>query len=360
MAIHGGGLVVKVTGGAGYSADAIKVFEGINGTLLLAAFSLVLLLLIVIYRSPIFWLIPLLSVAFAEITTRSIGYALTTSGVTVNTQSTSILSVLVLGAGTDYALLLVARYREELRRHADRHEAMELALRTAGPAIFASGLTVIAALLCLSLAEVNGTAGLGPIGAIGIAVAMIAMLTLLPALLVIFGRWVFFPFIPRFDPAAASSEPAGLWRRLGERIAVRPKRIWVGVATVLVVLSLGLMDFSTGLTSGNGYRDKVESVEGQELLSKSFPSGANAPTDIVVRDLLHTDAVRTAVSEVPGVVSVNPGGTSSDVVLLKAVLKPASRTRRRPTTSSRRSAPRRSERAGRRRSSAGRRRPKPT
>ena len=118
---------------------------------------------------------------------------------TVNGQSSAILSILVLGAGTDYALLLVARYREELRRHADRHEAMALALRTAGPAIFASGLTVIAALLCLTLAEVNGTSGLGPIGALGIAVAMLAMLTLLPALLVIVGRWVFFPFIPRFD-----------------------------------------------------------------------------------------------------------------------------------------------------------------
>ena len=146
---HGGGLETKVTGGAGYSADAIKVFEGINGTLLLSAFVLVLLLLILIYRSPIFWLIPILAVGFAEIATRALGYGLTELGVTVNGQSSAILSILVLGAGTDYALLLVARYREELRRHADRHEAMALALRTAGPAIFASGLTVIAALLCL-------------------------------------------------------------------------------------------------------------------------------------------------------------------------------------------------------------------
>jgi RND superfamily putative drug exporter len=322
LAIHGGGLEAKVTGGAGYSADAIKVYEGINGTLLLAAFSLVLLLLIVIYRSPIFWLIPLLSVIFAEVATRSIGYWLTTLGVTVNTQSTSILSVLVLGAGTDYALLLVARYREELRRHADRHEAMALALRSAGPAIFASGMTVVAALLCLSLAEVNGTAGLGPIGALGIAVAMTAMLTLLPALLVIFGRWPFFPFIPRYDPATAASEPEGLWRRLGDRIAVRPRRVWVRVVGLLLVLSLGILNFSTGLTSGNGYRDDVESVAGQKLLSESFPSGANAPADIIVRDLLKTEAVRSAVAAVPGVASVQPAGTSSDVVLLKAVLEP--------------------------------------
>ncbi len=187
----GGGLEVKVTGPAGFAADAIKVFENINGTLLGSALLLVVFLLILIYRSPIFFLIPLFAVVFAEVATRSIGYGLTELGVTVNGQSSSILSILVLGAGTDYALLLVSRYREELRKHEDKHEAMALALRTAGPAIVASGATVICALLCLSIAQVEGTAGLGPIGALGIAVAMITMLTLLPALLVICGRRAF-------------------------------------------------------------------------------------------------------------------------------------------------------------------------
>ncbi|MEA2191914.1 MAG: putative drug exporter of the superfamily [Solirubrobacteraceae bacterium] len=319
---HGHGLVAKVTGGAGYSADAIKVFEGINGTLVLAAFVLVLILLILIYRSPIFWLIPLISVAFAEVATRAIGYELTTLGVTVNGQSSSILSILVLGAGTDYALLLVARYREELRRHRDRHEAMALALRSAGPAIFASGLTVIAALLCLTLAKVNGTSGLGPIGALGIAVAMLSMLTLLPALLVIFGRWVFFPFIPRYDAAAGSAASAGTWRRLGDRIAKRPRKVWVGVVGLLLVLSLGLLNLDNGLTQGNSFRDDVEAVQGQQLLGESFPSGANAPTDIVVRDLLRVDGVRQAVTAVSGVVSVEAAGSNSDTILLKATLRP--------------------------------------
>jgi putative drug exporter of the RND superfamily len=321
MKSHHRGLVAKVTGGAGYSADAIKVFEGINGTLVGAAFLLVLVLLILIYRSPIFWIIPILSVGFAEIATRAIGYGLTTRGVTVNGQSSSILSILVLGAGTDYALLLVARYREELRHHADRHEAMALALRTAGPAIFASGLTVIAALLCLMLAKVNGTSGLGPIGALGIAVAMMAMLTLLPALLVIVGRWVFFPFKPRYDPAAPT-EHTGLWRRLGDRIAKRPQRVWIRVVGLLLVLSLGILNFDDGLTQGNSFRGDVEAVQGQKLLGASFPSGANAPTDVVVRDLLRVDAVRTALLAVPGVVSVVPAGSSSNTILLKAVLKP--------------------------------------
>jgi len=322
MASKGGGLEVKVTGGAGYSADAIKVFEGINGTLLLAAFSLVLFLLIVIYRSPIFWLFPILAVAFAEIATRSIGYELTLLGVTVNGQSSSILSILVLGAGTDYALLLVARYREELQQHKDKHEAMALALRTAGPAIFASGLTVVAALLCLSLAKVNGTSGLGPIGALGIAVAMIAMLTLLPALLVIVGRRVFWPFIPRFDPAHTSPAQAGVWRRLGDRVARGPRRVWIGVVALLLVLSLGILNFDDGLTTGNSFRDDVEAVQGQKLLDESFPSGANAPTDIIIRDLLSTEAVRSAVADIPGVESVRPAGSTTDTVLLRAVLEP--------------------------------------
>jgi RND superfamily putative drug exporter len=198
---------------------------------------------------------------------------------------------------------------------------MALALRTAGPAIFASGLTVIAALLCLMLAKVNGTSGLGPIGALGIAVAMVAMLTLLPALLVIAGRWVFFPFIPRYDHAALR-EPTGRWRRLGDRIARRPRRIWVGVVALLLVLSLGVLDFDDGLTQGNSFRGEVEAVQGQKLLSASFPSGANAPTEIVLHDLLRVEAVRTAVLAVPGVVSVVPGGSTPDTILLKAVLEP--------------------------------------
>ena len=137
-----GGLEVKITGGAGFSADAIEVFEGINGTLLLAALSLVIFLLIVIYRSPMFFLIPLIAVIFAETLSRSLGYGLPSSGVTINGQSSSIMSVLVLGAGTDYALLLVSRYREELHHTVDKHEAMRTALASAGPAIFASAATV--------------------------------------------------------------------------------------------------------------------------------------------------------------------------------------------------------------------------
>ena len=309
----GGGLAVKVTGPAGFAADAIKVFENINGTLLGAALLIVVILLILIYRSPIFLWIPLFAVVFAEFSTRSIGYGLTELGVTVNGQSSSILSILVLGAGTDYALLLVSRYREELRKHEDKHEAMALALRTAGPAIVASGATVICALLCLTIAEVEGTAGLGPIGALGIAVAMVSMLTLLPALLVICGRRAFWhpPMfgwgngIPHFGDEGAD-ETHGAWRRVGERVARGPRRIWIGTIALLAVGALGLITIETDLTQADAYRDEVESLAGQEILAKSFPAGASAATEVIVPRGGDVEAVTGALEQAEGVAQVLP------------------------------------------------------
>jgi len=311
------GLVVKVSGPAGFSTDAVKVFEQINGTLLLATATLVFVLLILIYRSPIFWAIPLIAVLFAEVLSRGIGYWLAKAGVTINGQTSGVLSVLVFGVGTDYALLLVARYREELRRHEDKHEAVRIALCRAGPAVFASGLTVIAALLCLSLAEVNGTAGLGPVGAFGVALAMLAMLTLLPALLAIAGRRAFWPFVPHYGDTG-TDETHGLWRRLGERIRPRPRRVWVGTTVALLVLCLGLTQMNSDLTSGNAFRGDVESVEGQELIAQSFPAGANAPTNVIVPPgggaagggpaggAARVAAVRRAAAGVEGVAAVIP------------------------------------------------------
>jgi RND superfamily putative drug exporter len=398
----GGGLEVKITGGAGFSADAIEVFEGINGTLLLAALSLVIFLLIVIYRSPMFFFIPLAAVVFAEILSRSIGYGVSELGVTINGQSSSIMSVLVLGAGTDYALLLVARYREELHHTVDKHEAMRTALASAGPAIFASAATVIAALLCLTIAKVNGTAGLGPIAAIGIACAALSMLTLLPALLTIFGRRAFWPFVPHTPETAPSagevSERArrrivgggamgaiarvilasllvlvllplvllnwvlhrlsgkripslivgpldraifrpyevrrhefehaadathGFWARVGNRVALSPTRVMGGSLAVLLIFCGGFAFFSTELTSEDSYRTEVESVEGQHLLDKSFPSGTTALTDIVVTEPAELEVVRKEVARAEGVKAVSqPVAKGPPGVLVQATLEP--------------------------------------
>src|SRR5215211_2797125 len=182
--------------------------------------------------------IPLVAVIFAETLARSVGYGLSELGVTINGQSSSIMSVLVLGAGTDYALLLVSRYREELHHTVDKHEAMRTALASAGPAIFASALTVIAALLCLTLAKVNGTAGLGPIAAMGVACAALSMLTLLPALLTLFGRRAFWPFVPHTrDTApdeAAVSERAR--RKIVEGSRVSALSRVIGAALIVFIL----------------------------------------------------------------------------------------------------------------------------
>jgi RND superfamily putative drug exporter len=299
------GLQVEITGAAGFAADAIDVFESINGTLLAATAGLVFILLILIYRSPIFWLIPFLSVIVAEVSSRGVGYLLSELGVTVTGQSSAILTVLVFGAGTDYALLIVARYREELRRQQDNHVAVATAMRTAGPAIVASAFTVIAALLCLSLAEVNGTAGLALIGATGIGLAMLVMCTLLPALLAIFGRRAFWPFIPRYG-SEGTDATHGMWRRIGERVGWAPRRVWIGSLAALVVMSLGLVYFNTNLTTGNQFRDEESSTRGQELVARAFPAGANVPNTVLVPNPDQAGKVRAALERRPEVATLGP------------------------------------------------------
>ena len=298
------GLEAKVTGPAGFAADAVEVFNDINGVLLFATAGLVLVLLIVIYRSPIFWLIPFFSVLLAEVTTRGLGYLIADAGVTVTGRSEGILPVLVFGAGTDYALLMVSRCREELRRHEDKHDAIRVALRRTAPVILASAGTVMAALLTLSLAEVTGTSGLGPSGAMGIAMAMVSMLTILPALLTLFGRRAFWPFVPRVG-SAGSDETHGAWRRIAEWVARGPRRVWVGSTAFLAVMIVGLVFLNGDLTTGNMFRNDVDSAQGQELLERGFPAGANAPTNVLASDEADVEAVRTAVAQAPGVAEVS-------------------------------------------------------
>ena len=194
------GLSMHVTGPVGYAADSSEAFAGIDGKLLYSAMAVVIVILLITYRSPILWLVPVLSAGTALFVAQGVIYFLADGeALTVNAQSAGILTVIVFGAGTDYALLLVARYREELRRHEDRHEAMAFALHRAGPAIFASGATVIAAgMLCLLFATMSSTKGLGPVAAIGVGVGLLVMLTLLPALLVVLRHRVFWPVRPTY------------------------------------------------------------------------------------------------------------------------------------------------------------------
>ena len=184
--------------------------------------------------------------------------------------------MLVFGAGTDYALLLTARYREELRRHEDRHEAMAVALRRAGPAIIASAGTVILSLLTLLVAELNSTKSLGPVLAIGVGVALVSMMTLLPALLVICGRWVFWPVKPTFGSAEPTTR--GIWARVGRRIAVRPRMVWITTAVVLGVMALGLTGLrASGLTAAESFiGHHPDSVVGQAVIEPELPGRRRA------------------------------------------------------------------------------------
>ncbi len=314
------GLNIKVTGQAGFVVDSIGIFSNINTRLLLTTVLIVTVLLLLTYRSPFLWLFPLISVGLVSQVTQGVVYGAAKNGIiTVNGQSTGILTVLIFGAGTDYALLLIARYREELRRHEDRHEAMAFALRQGGPAILASGATVTISLLCLLVAELNSTRGLGPVSAIGIVLTLAAMLTLLPALLVIVGRGVFWPFIPRFG--SPPQEESGLWAHVGAWIARRPRTVWIGTTVALAIMALGLFTLNTNLSQNDSFRGSVDSVAGQKLLAKSFPSGSSAPAIVIVQPAANVDAARNAIANSPDVAAVTPVDRAGDYGRFSVTLK---------------------------------------
>jgi RND superfamily putative drug exporter len=297
------GMTVYVTGPLGTAADSGNAFKGIDGTLLFSALAVVIILLLLTYRSPVLWLLPVISVGVALITAEALIYLLAAhAGLTVNAQSAGILDVLVFGAGTDYALLLTARYREELRRHADRHEAMAVAIRRAGPAIVASGGTVLLSLLTLSLASLNSTSSMGPVLAIGVAIALASMMTLLPALLVATGRWVFWPARPAFGSAEPTT--GGFWARTGQRIARRPRLVWVSTVVVLGAMAIGLAGLhASGLTTAQGFRGTPASVAGQAVLDAHFPGGAGQPVQ-VFGNLGSGPRLAAALDTVPGLTAV--------------------------------------------------------
>jgi len=311
------GLRVYVGGPAASAADQIKIFKGIDTTLLYATLAVVIVLLLLTYRSPVLWLLPILSAGVALTVAQAVIYLLTQhANLTVNGQSGGILVVLVIGASTDYALLLIARYREELRRHADRHQAMAVALRRAGPAIIASGLTVVAGMLCLLAAESSDISGLGPVAAIGIGVGLIAMITLLPALLVVFGRWVFWPIRPGYGSAEPTSR--GVWSRVGQAIGRRPRTVWVVTAILLGIGALGLVGFKFGpLTVAQSFRGTQPSITAQNVVAEHFPAGSGEPVDVIA-NAGSAGEVRAALAATHGVASVTPPAIKDGRAFLQA------------------------------------------
>ncbi|HEX3188795.1 MAG TPA: MMPL family transporter [Streptosporangiaceae bacterium] len=313
------GMTIHIAGPLGYASDSGKAFKGIDGVLLFSALAVVIVLLLITYRSPSLWLLPVISAGVALVTSQAVIYLLAAhAGLTVNAQSAGILDVLVFGAGTDYALLLTARYREELRRHQDRHAAMRVALRRAGPAIVASAGTVILSLLTLSLAELNSTKGLGPVLAIGVGVALLSMMTLLPALLVITGRWVFWPAKPGYGSAEPTTR--GFWARTGRRIAVRPRVVWITTALILGVMALGLTGLkANGLTNAQSFRGHPDSVAGQTVLDQHFPAGAGQPVEVFGNEASGAQ-LAAALRAVPGITGVTSPVTQAGHAYIEATL----------------------------------------
>ncbi len=326
------GLDAKLTGPAGIAVDIDEALSGIDTAALLVAAAVVAVLLLVIYRSPVLWVLPLLN-AFLALQLANAGVYLLAehAGMAVSSGSASILAVLVFGVSTDYALLLLARYREELRRQPDRHAAMAVALRRAVPAIAASAATTSLGLLCLLAADMGFNYTLGPVAAISVLCGLATMVTLLPALLVICGRWVFWPVIPRVG--SGSDGRLSAWGRIGHRIARRPRPVWVGSALVLAALALGGLGIRSGLGDEDVVTTTPDSIAGQQVLAEHYPAGQARPVKVIANASAAED-VTAAVQNVEGVAEVGMGERSTDgrLVRIDAVLADPSDSRAAETT----------------------------
>ena len=311
------GIDVYVTGPEAFIKDVGSIFEGADFLLLAFTAGVVAVLLLVTYRSPVLWLIPLAVVGTADgmagILARRVADFL---GFVPDGSVTGILSVLVFGAATNYALLLIARYREELLNFEDRHEAMRVAIRGAGPAILASGSTVAVALALLLLAEIEGRQVLGLVSAVGIVVAMVAGLLVLPSALVVFGRWIFWPFVPRVR--GKNPYEKSIWSKLGNAVSKKPLAVAaIGVA-ILGGLASGGLGIKNGLSATEIFIEKPEAVLGQEVLADAFPAGSATPTFVVV-ETEYVDEARELV-DIPGVAEISDGQSDANYSELRLVL----------------------------------------
>ena len=318
------GVTALLTGPEGFAVDLSAVFAGADFTLLLTTVIVVAILLIVTYRSPWLWLVPLAVIgtadALASIAATRVAAAI---GITLDASTTGILSVLVFGAGTNYALLLIARYRDELRVVEDRRKAMASALRGAGPAVLASGGTVVLSLLTLLFAQLTGNRALGIACATGVVIAMIFALVVLPAALVLFGRGLFWPYIPKFGSRDASA--TGIWARLGTLVSKKPVAV-VAIGVVLLGgLSVGVTQIRTGLAQTEIFISEPEAVRGQNLIADSFAAGSGSPTTVIV-NADYADEARDIAAGVSGVDAATVGETDGTVTQVTVVLAAAAET----------------------------------
>ncbi|QDP95399.1 MMPL family transporter [Microlunatus elymi] len=313
------GLVVQITGGPAFGADIASAFDGANFTLLAVTVGIVAVLLLLTYRSPILWLVPLAVVGLAdEVAAKVTAWVGELTGLPFDV---GIISVLVFGAGTNYALLLISRYREEVTGTAEHRAALAAAVRGTVPAILASNVTVVLSLLTLLLTLMPNTRGLGVAAAIGLAIALIFALVLLPAALAVCGRRLFWPFVPA--PDRPQQRPVGtVWRRAATGVTRRPLPVVLASVAVLGVLACGLIGTRVGLSQLEQFRVPSESAAGLQTVSRHFPAGETAPVTVIANSD-STDQVVKAARNVPGVDAVRPAGTSGDGLVRIIVVESA-------------------------------------
>ena len=312
------GMTAQVTGPAAIQADLAAVFDGANFRLLAATASVVAILLVITYRSPVLWLVPLTVVAVADQLAAVVAtHTLATFDVLWDESTIGILSVLVFGAGTDYALLLISRYRDQLRVTQDRREAMAIALRRTTEAVVASASTVVLGLLTLLLSLFPATRGLGLACAVGVIVAAFFALVVLPATLVVFGRWIFWPKVPTVGQVGLA-DANSLWRRIGDAVAKRPAGFVTATVLALAVMASGITQIQTGLDGADQFLQKPEAIAAGERLAESFPAGAADPTIVVTRG--DGEAVAATVGGVDGVSAVRVAASGNGVTEVDAVV----------------------------------------
>ncbi|MFE5682161.1 MMPL family transporter [Streptomyces sp. NPDC056512] len=294
-----GGLSVYTGGAGALATDASEVYGSLDGPLLYTTVAVVAILLILIYRSPFLWLVPLVVAGIADFLSMGVAYGLHQAfGTTVSGQSSGVMTILVFGAGTDYALLLVSRYREELRRTERPYDAMRAALRGCGPAVLASSGTVAVGLFCLLAADLNSSRGMGPLGAVGVLCALGAMLTLLPAVLVLLGRRVFWPLVPAYGstPKARRS----LFAAMGSSAGRRPLTVLASGALLLGALALGVFSLPGSLKQEDTFTDKPDSVVAMQTLAAAYPERGTQPISVITPTGRAGETLATA-RDVPGV-----------------------------------------------------------
>ena len=318
------GLVVNVTGGPAFTTDLSNVFNGADTTLLIATTIVVAVLLILTYRSPILWVVPLLVVGTADLlTTQVVALVAGHVGVNVDQAAAGITSVIVFGAGTDYALLLISRYRDQLRSTSDRFAAMREAAGRTASAVLSSATTVAVSLLVLLLCATESTRAIGFSAAVGIVIAMIFGLVVLPAALVLGGSRIFWPFVPK--AGSVTRIDRGNWGRVGRAASRRPGVVIVVSLLLLIALAAGSLGSTIGLSQTQQFTARPESVVGQEILANGFPAGSTEPAEIIA-NAGAADAVEAAAAATDGVAQVTIGRTNGTITELDVTLAAAPAT----------------------------------